>query len=314
MDFLRDNIWPAMQAQGVAQYDSHSCTNWGAGGKPWPRPRAGLEHVGAVYLWDLAWHERAREGDCALLINNLGSQQCASPSFPAAQRKALRVSEAFTSSHPSTRQDVAECAQGGDESTGPDAQGMYGCSIGWSSAGMCSSGQGAVRLLHWRDSFIEHVTPGSHTALFTYRQHMFVGLAQAAALPPPPAQYHERVGAAVEPIQVYDGGVRYYTSLLVVDAPWVYQAGGIAEQAAQFAKEDLPRLLQVVPAETIVLLPQAAAAAVKAALDAWADAPVPAAVATAFSPQALAQHIAVQQEEPNVLHYARSAWVYGCGS
>lgn len=48
MDFLNDVIWPIAK-DDVVQHDAFSCHKFG-GGKPFPTPRQGLEHVGSVYI------------------------------------------------------------------------------------------------------------------------------------------------------------------------------------------------------------------------------------------------------------------------
>lgn len=314
MDFLHSSVWPLMQTHGNAQHDSHSCSKYGPGGGPWPRPRAGLEHVGAVYLWDGAGHEKAREGDCALLNNNWGTAECASPPFPSSGRKAWRLPTARESSHRVPLDALLPCPLGGDEVTGHDGDGLYGCSVGWRQAtGMCS-GEGRAAVLHWRDAFVDGDL-GTHSAVFTYSAHTFVGVGASSPLPPPPLAYHERVPPSLEPIQAYDGGVRYYTSLALVDGGWAYGSpggGGLAAAASTFAREDLPRLLQLVPGETVVLLPALAAAAVRTALAGMTGEDVPSPVAHQFSPSALARHVVEQQSGSGVLHYARDVFVYGC--
>ena len=48
MNFLNKVIWP-MAKKSLLQHDSFSCDKFG-GGKPFPTPRVGWEHVGSVYI------------------------------------------------------------------------------------------------------------------------------------------------------------------------------------------------------------------------------------------------------------------------
>jgi len=48
MNFLNEEIWPIAQ-RSVVQHDSFSCDKFG-GGRPFPTPRDGWEHVGSVYV------------------------------------------------------------------------------------------------------------------------------------------------------------------------------------------------------------------------------------------------------------------------
>ena len=141
-----------------------------------------------------------------------------------------------------------------------------------------------------------------------------------AASGPAVPQYHDRVPGTVEPIHAYDGGVRYAASLLLVEPAYGYGGGAPAAAAALtagagagaalrdaaevFAAEDLPRPLQVVRPDTLVLLPQPFHDAVAAALRARGDA------GGAASP--LLDRLAVQEGGGSVLHYAAHAYVMSC--
>jgi FkbM family methyltransferase len=60
MNFLNKVIWPMAQ-NSLVQHDSFSCDKFG-GGKPFPTPRVGWEHVGSVYI-----NGKMRQGDVDIL-------------------------------------------------------------------------------------------------------------------------------------------------------------------------------------------------------------------------------------------------------
>tara|TARA_B110000285_G_scaffold235601_1_gene318529 strand:- start:27833 stop:35488 length:7656 start_codon:yes stop_codon:yes gene_type:complete len=60
MNFLNKVIWPMAQ-KSLLQHDSFSCDKFG-GGKPFPIPRIGWEHVGSVYINGIM-----RQGDVVIL-------------------------------------------------------------------------------------------------------------------------------------------------------------------------------------------------------------------------------------------------------
>jgi len=60
MNFLNNVIWPMAQ-KSLLQHDSFSCDKFG-GGKPFPTPRVGWEHVGSVYI-----NGKMRQGDVDIL-------------------------------------------------------------------------------------------------------------------------------------------------------------------------------------------------------------------------------------------------------
>ena len=60
MNFLNKVIWPMAQ-KSLVQHDSFSCDKFG-GGKPFPTPRVGWEHVGSVYT-----NGKMRQGDMDIL-------------------------------------------------------------------------------------------------------------------------------------------------------------------------------------------------------------------------------------------------------
>ena len=69
MNFLNKVIWPIAQ-KSLLQHDSFSCDKFG-GGKPFPTPRVGWEHVGSVYI-----NGKMRQGDVDILKQKGVVQQC----------------------------------------------------------------------------------------------------------------------------------------------------------------------------------------------------------------------------------------------
>jgi len=60
MNFLNNEVWPIAQ-KSLMQHDSLSCDKFG-GGRPYPTPRVGWEHVGSVYIGG-----KMRQGDVDIL-------------------------------------------------------------------------------------------------------------------------------------------------------------------------------------------------------------------------------------------------------
>ena len=85
-----------MKTLGVVQHDSHSCgtANHGVAGKPFPKPRAGVEHVGAVYVFDENGKETVRLIDLDLLKQSRGAADCLPGNFPSASRVSISSGEA----------------------------------------------------------------------------------------------------------------------------------------------------------------------------------------------------------------------------
>jgi hypothetical protein len=69
MDFLNTVIWPMAQ-KSLLQHDSFSCDKFG--GKPFPTPRVGWEHVGSVYI-----NGKMRQGDVDILKRKGVVRKCA---------------------------------------------------------------------------------------------------------------------------------------------------------------------------------------------------------------------------------------------
>jgi hypothetical protein len=161
------------------------------------------------------------------------------------------------------------------------------------------------------------MTAPAHTSLFDFEWHVVVGpeSSTAAASVPVPPHYHERVpDPGGDPVTLLDGGLRVHTSLLVIQ-PALAATGrsDVGAFARTFAREDLPRLLQLVPADTLVLLPPDVASAVAqelpggtAAAGAGADDPAERAWRAS-----LAAHVVAHDPAP-ALYYAKDAFVFTC--
>ena len=74
MNFLNKVIWPMAQ-KSLVQHDSFSCDKFG-GGKPFPTPRVGWEHVGSVYI-----NGKMRQGDVDILKNARIAEKCSKDNF-----------------------------------------------------------------------------------------------------------------------------------------------------------------------------------------------------------------------------------------
>lgn len=91
MNFLNRLLWPYFAKRGVRQHDSFACArleyteNVTGTSTGWPHPRAGGEHVGAVYLP----HDKSREGDLAGLPR---TDTCKSKAYNASSRSVLCLS------------------------------------------------------------------------------------------------------------------------------------------------------------------------------------------------------------------------------
>ena len=94
---FQESLWSHMARLGVTQHDSHSCGagNHGVAGGAFPFPRAGTEHVGAVYEFDGNGREAVRDMDLVLLVGHRGAPDCVPPPLPAAQRRALAPAAAL---------------------------------------------------------------------------------------------------------------------------------------------------------------------------------------------------------------------------
>eukprot|EP00038_Savillea_parva_P029209 m.69519 g.69519 ORF g.69519 m.69519 type:complete len:908 (-) comp8589_c0_seq1:73-2796(-) len=69
MNFLNKHVWPIVK-RDVLQHDAFSCTRYG-GGRPFPRPRQGGEHVGGVVL-----NGQLRQGDVDILLGTPQPPEC----------------------------------------------------------------------------------------------------------------------------------------------------------------------------------------------------------------------------------------------
>ena len=90
-----------MTALGVVQHDPHSCgaANHGLAGKPFPHARAGVEHVGAVYVYE-GGRETVRQIDLTLLKESRGAADCVPAAEPGAARKLLTINDALADAAP----------------------------------------------------------------------------------------------------------------------------------------------------------------------------------------------------------------------
>ena len=75
MNFLRKDVWPLVRTSFM-QHDSFSCDKWG-GGRPFPSPRKGDEHVGSVFL-----NGKERAGDVAILRRAKSPARCTARTLP----------------------------------------------------------------------------------------------------------------------------------------------------------------------------------------------------------------------------------------
>jgi hypothetical protein len=329
INFL-DTVWPAMLKHGLMQHDSHSC---GAGrhgplpGRPFPRPRAGAEHVGAVYIYEQAGfqgREAVRQGDLDILVRERESPACAPQSTRAgAEREEVGLASMLSRAEPVPWRSMAlgEALPGALVRTAwRQAGGALYCAA--AGAPVCDGGASPAQpvLLRWRDAFVDHekATRGAvYSAVFDFDRHLLVGAPRGRAVGTRDdiviPQYHERVPQHLEPYQALDGGVRYYTSLLVPSQAFGEPGtrgvdAGDEAAVASFVREDLPRLLRALPPETIALLPAGLFDAAERAVSAR----VAGGEISSAQAGALLAHL-VRQEGPPILYYARDVFISGCG-
>jgi hypothetical protein len=291
--FLSDAVWKHMKSLGVVQHDSHSCgaPNHGIQGAPFPRPRAGVEHVGAVYVYEDS-RETVRLKDLTLLIASRGAPDCVPPPMPGATRKAMTVAATLANSEvlePTADFRVAARA-GRRVSTAwkGDAGGLCGAKL-------------IPSLLHWGAGFVERFDAAARsTAVFDYGEAMSVGGPRASG----PANYDERVPASVEPIQALDGGVRYARALVIFEAAVTSADAGLADKGGRaVGGDDAIRVLRALADEgAFVLLPSAWAAAATGALKSHSSAEV----------RALAPRIIDHEVADSALYYATHVYVHTC--
>jgi hypothetical protein len=301
-----------MARLGVTQHDSHSCGagNHGVAGGAFPFPRAGTEHVGAVYEFDGNGREAVRDMDLVLLVGHRGAPDCVPPPLPAAQRRALAPAAALQEAEVVDAAQLRRFLDGG-------GGGGRAFATAWSDGGdgSCGArarahGDGATcrpALLVWRDAFVDALRAGG-TFVFTYEAH--VGLGPAAAGLPPPPQYHERVPEHLEPIAALDGGVRYYPALVTAEEALAWEGalegGGEGARAAEttmaaFAAEDLPRLLRgLARPDALLLLPPRAAGVVRAALE------------QVDGGEGMAAHVVEHESGKGALYFAAEVGVLTC--
>ena len=306
-----------MKTLGVVQHDSHSCGigNHGVAGQPFPRPRAGVEHVGAVYIYENN-KETVRQIDLDLLIHNRGASDCIPSEFPSSARTAFSSVAARTAAtsvlpnvFPST---IIIGGSGGSGGGGDEGRRKRRIVTEWRSSEStsgtggtaCGDGKSAT-LLYWPDAFVDGFIGGASSAIFTYTDAILL-TSDANYIP---KQYHERVPPGSEPIQGLDGGVRYAPGLLLFSSVYgnrIEEGGGdddIVTRATALANQEIPRVLGgLVGPETLFLLPAAWALHVRKALEKSTDARI----------RALSTRVIDQEEGGNVLYYAASVYLLEC--
>jgi hypothetical protein len=323
INFLSNKIWPAMLQHGVIQHDSHSCQagHHGPGaGRAWPRPRAGTEHVGAVYLYEgPGGSETARDIDLDLIRRQPEPQAC-QPQGTVAGKDRKSFGRSFGEFVEKTTPTV-----GAGEAI---KKKMQVISSPWRAGpyrNLLSSRCQSMRIpsfVLWRDAFIDHekMLPNdgssSYTSVFDYDSYYIVGapppstssLSESELAPP---QYHERMPNMLEPIQALNGGVRYYQSLMVLDA--AYGPGRVLRENDEssidiFFCQDFPNMHKATSSETILLLPKKVYEASMARLTA-----IKGTLINEESYEYLVSHI-LEQESAPALYYAPDVYVFGVNS
>ena len=267
-----------------------------------------------------------------MLFHNREPPACDSPAVPWTQREAWSFPAALAAAPDAPVASLAVtdgCGSGGGTGVGVTCKATWASAVGVCAARSASTGEVcSPALLRRTDSFVDyHHADGAWTAVFDFDSHVIVGADTSTSADVP--QFYERVPRQFEPTQALDGGVRYYPTLVLVDPAYAAEESGGARAdafAEDFAREDMPRLMQVVPPEAIVLLPRGAAGRVAAHLsDAFPGSDVPRGLTSwgggttwpnPSNPEAwaaqLRYHIVEQEAAANVLHYARDVFVYGC--
>jgi hypothetical protein len=87
MNFLNADVWPHAVNIGVLQHDAFSCEGFAGGGRGFPRPRGGGEHVGGVYNNE----NKIREGDVGLLPAAGFAPACAPKDVEPSARTTVEV-------------------------------------------------------------------------------------------------------------------------------------------------------------------------------------------------------------------------------
>ena len=278
-----------MKALGVVQHDTHSCgaANHGLAGKPFPHARAGVEHVGAVYVYE-GGRETVRQIDLTLLKESRGAADCVPAAEPGAARKLLTINDALADAAP---------VGAGDARAGGGAR----SSTAWQGGGLCAArvAPATPALLHWPRAWVDALRADGKTAAFTHADAVLLGGAGYV-----PASYVERVPPTVEPIQALDGGVRYAAALVLAEpALGAAAAAPSAAAAAAFARDDVPRiLLALARPDALLLLPPTWAAAVRGAL----------AAARTPAERALATRVIDHEASETALYYAADVYVFAC--
>jgi hypothetical protein len=336
-----------MARLGVVQHDSHSCgaSNHGVAGQPFPVPRAGTEHVGAVYVYEGSGStgssdkpsERVREMDLVLLTANpaaRGAADCIPQATPGAARRGLTLDEAFGEAEAVEVKDMAGAGlEGGSSSASSSSSGGTGAAFratatawgdvgaGSEEGGVCShwwassSAGGAGRvcrpaLIHTTDAWVDGLLTAQqqhYSAVFSQHTHVWVGSLPLHPPPPAPLQYHERVPTHLEPIHALDGGVRYYSALGVVDPLYRAQGGAVSEAEAAAAAT----------AFATQDLPRLLGSLVRPETVFLLPSRAAAVVGRVLQGMGeagavLAQHVAAQESSPSSLYWARHAYMMTC--
>ena len=295
IDFLSTALWPKMKTLGVTQHDSHSCgaPNHGLAGEPFPRPRAGVEHVGAVYVYE-GDRETVRQVDLTLLVASRGAPDCVPPASSGASRPARSVATALAD---------ADAVESGSVFKAAARAGRRGSTAWKGGGGVCGAAR-TPALLHWGSGFVEGFDAAARkTSVFDYGEALEIGVG-AGAGGKGPLNYDERVPATVEPIQALDGGVRYARALVIFEEAIVSADARRAETGGRsIGADDAVRVLLALADEgAFVLLPRAWGKAARAALEAHKS----------IAAQALAARVIDFEEAENALYYANSIYVHAC--
>jgi hypothetical protein len=254
-------LWARMRAAGVRQHDAFSCAKHGAGAAGsstgWPYPRAGGEHVGAVYYTE-------KEQMPGIDTEGLGKAEETCPpmaSAPAANRTVLRLGSGDAAAAVAPRLAVAVLAPQQPElppgSPGPRGHPRPGALAAAAAAAAGDADADAVPLVEayeLRYALIDAaepcraagaaaaaappaqpggapVEPNGTATLPPLRLPVLFNYTHLAAFPPPrhpagcpspaPAavpQYHKRFPAPKGHYDAYPGGIAWARLLLVSDA------------------------------------------------------------------------------------------------
>lgn len=317
INFLSNKIWPAMLQHGLVQHDSHSCQAGRHGpdaGRAWPRPRAGTEHVGAVYLFEgPGASETARDIDLDLIRKQPEPAACQPQGTVAGKdRKSLGrffgdlVLQTQSSGATKSKNSLLPHIKANPWRVGPYRDLL---------SSKCIKKK-LPSFITWNDAFIDHEmalkSDGSpYSAVFDYESHFILGSPPISAVSDAelsPPQYHERMPNMLEPIQALNGGVRYYQSLIVLDA--AYGPSRVLREDDDnsidlFFCQDFPNMHRATSSEAILLLPKRVYQKSMERLSALKN--------YFLSPdnyEYIVSHI-LEQEPAPALYYAPSVYIFG---